>query len=201
MVTEERAWWDEIAHTSKRDANIYDASLGTTDECLAEIIPSLGPLSEDAVVLDLGCGVGRLILPMARALGCQFVGLDISTAMVSIARERRAEQMLENVSLIVGDGRSLPEYLEVDAVYSMLMFQHIAADACAGYVREVARILKPGGRFRFQDALGTEDGFLSHQTSVAEMHGWCESAELTVIESEASRLYARWHWLTARKGD
>jgi ubiquinone/menaquinone biosynthesis C-methylase UbiE len=199
-ATEERAWWDEIAHSPQLEHNIYDHSLGSTEQCLMEIIPSLTPFPEDPNVLDLGCGVGRLIFAMARALpDFHFVGLDISPAVLEVARQRRVMQQLANVSLVAGDGRTLPYYLEVDAAYSMLMFQHIPPEACAGYVREVARVLRPGGRFRFQDVLGSDDGFLSHQTSESEMIGWCEDAGLQVIDSEQSRLHWEWRWMTAKK--
>lgn len=201
-AAEERAWWDEIAHDPHQlEMNIYDQSHGTTEQCLLEIIPALTPFPEQANILDLGCGVGRLMFAMARSLtDFHFVGVDISTAVLEVARHRRvAQHKLDNVSLIAGDGRSLPLHLEVDAAYSMLMFQHIPADACAGYVSEVARVLRPGGKFRFQDVIGSDDCFLSHQTSEAEMIGWCEDAGLQVIGSETSRLHWEWRWMTARK--
>lgn len=196
-ATEEREWWDEIAHGPDLDANIYDYTLGTVDECLAEILPALAPLPERPTILDLGCGVGRLAFAIGSTFpACVVVGVDISPAILAVARERRA---VDNVSLIPGDGRELPAFLRVDAAYSMLMFQHIPADACAGYVREVARVLSTGGKFRFQDVIGTADQFLSHQTSESEMIGWCEDAGLEVIESETSRLHWEWRWMTARK--
>jgi cyclopropane fatty-acyl-phospholipid synthase-like methyltransferase len=196
--TEERAWWDEMAHTPELEMNIYDHSLGTTEQCLLEIIPALTPFPEQANILDLGCGIGRLTFPMARALpDLTFVGLDISTAILAEARHKRGQ--LANVSLIAGDGRSLPAHLEVDAAFSMGLFQHLPPEACAGYVREVSRVLRLGGKFRFQDVIGTDDGFLSHQTSASEMQGWCHDAGLDVICTETSRLYPQWQWMTARK--
>lgn len=207
MVTplEERAWWDEIAHSDELERNIYDHSLGTTDDCLAEIIFDLAPaMGPGARVLDLGCGTGRLLLPLAKLYpGMVFYGVDISTAMLRIVRTNATARHLENVRLSFVDGRHLPAPLidtsYVDAAYSMGVFQHLSAETCAGYVREVARLLRPGGVFRFQDVIGEADGFLSHHTNEAEMTGWCEDPGLEVTGNEPSRLHWEWRWMTAKK--
>ena len=199
--TEERAWWDQIAtDPAELERNIFDHTIGTTEQCCLEILSGLTPLpNPPAVILDLGCGVGRLASAFGRSLpDYAMIGVDISPAIVRTARKRNHAP---NVHYEVGDGRTIPDLwsLTVDAVYSMLMFQHIPADACAGYVTEVARVLKPGGRFRFQSVIGEHDGFLSHQSSDTEMCGWCEDAGLEVLGSEVSRLHWEWRWMTARK--
>jgi ubiquinone/menaquinone biosynthesis C-methylase UbiE len=60
-------------------------------------------------ILELMCGTGRVLLPLAEA-GHQITGVDISPAMLAIARERLAESEL-SATLIEGDVRSvaLPE--------------------------------------------------------------------------------------------
>jgi len=198
---EERAWWDEIASDPlELDQNVCDPAIASAAECLAEIVPALA-VSDGALVLDLGCGPGRLTLALAQQRPeVRVIGLDVSTRMVDAARSIGFGY--ENVKFARNDGRTLPDWVEadIDAAYSMLMFQHIPADACAGYVKEVARVLRPGGRFRFQTVIGTApDHFLSHQSNYAEMTAWCEDAGLEVVESGPSRLYHEWSWMTARK--
>lgn len=196
-VDQERAWWDEIAAGPDLVGNIYDESIGTAEDCLAEILPALD-LGPEPAVLDLGCGTGRLLGAFIQAIpGAWLTGVDISDRILDHARAR---EDLRNVQFWVCDGRTIPPVADgFHAVYSMGLFQHLPADACAGYVREVARVLWPGGRFRFQSVLGDEDAFLSHQTTASAMVSWCSAAGLIVDECEGSRLKAEWLWVTARK--
>jgi len=57
----------------------------------------------DGPLLELGCGTGRLVIPLARA-GYAITGVDLSPAMLAIAHEKRAAANLtERVTLIEGD--------------------------------------------------------------------------------------------------
>src|SRR5687767_11815569 len=57
-------------------------------------------------VLDVACGTGNATIPAARA-GARVTGLDLSPDLLSIARERAADAMVE-VDWVVGDPRLLP---------------------------------------------------------------------------------------------
>lgn len=100
-------------------------------------------------VLEIGCGVGRLLRPLAPRVA-QVVGVDISEEMLRRARERCAS--LGNVELKRTDGRL--EFLAdgaFDFVYSHIVFQHLPRKAYAErYFREAYRLLVPGGIFRVQ---------------------------------------------------
>ena len=96
----------------------------------------------DHVVLDIGCGLGRLSRALA-ARAARVVAVDVSSEMLARARELNAQ--LTNVEWVHGDGQSLPD-VEVDVVVSFVVFQHLPDAAIAlGYVREIGRVLKPGG--------------------------------------------------------
>ncbi len=101
-------------------------------------------------VLELGCGAGR----MTRSFACRFarvVACDISAEML-----RRAQTLLADFSNIVwiqGDGSSLSgvESNSMGFVFSYIVLQHIPAETLVlQYVREMLRVLKPGGWFLFQ---------------------------------------------------
>lgn len=103
----------------------------------------------DAVVLDLGCGIGRMdryLAPRVKRL----VGLDVSGEMVRQARQRLAG--VGNVEFVEGDGASLAPLSDAtfDLVFSYLTFQHLPDAIFAQYIREMPRVLKPGGHFVFQ---------------------------------------------------
>jgi SAM-dependent methyltransferase len=94
-------------------------------------------------VLDLGCGSGPYSLVFAKR-GASVVGLDLSETMVSIAREKSRGL---NADFRVADIRDpLPfNSDEFDLVFSATALHYV--DDLATTIAEVARVMKPGGRF------------------------------------------------------
>jgi SAM-dependent methyltransferase len=105
---------------------------------------------EGGRALELGCGTGRLLIPIARA-GADIIGIDRSAAMLDRAR-RRAARLPRAVRppLLRGDIRALPfassSLRVVMAPYGVL--QSLVSDAAlAATLAEAARVLEPGGLF------------------------------------------------------
>jgi SAM-dependent methyltransferase len=102
------------------------------------------------VVVEIGCGVGRLTRPLARQ--ARLVrALDVSPRMLDLAREHNPD--LDNVEWLHGDGHSLRPIgsQSADACVSHVVFQHIADSAITlSYVREIGRVLRPRGWAAFQ---------------------------------------------------
>jgi N-acetylglucosaminyl-diphospho-decaprenol L-rhamnosyltransferase len=108
---------------------------------------SIGPHDE---VVDIGCGVGRLTRALAARAGHVY-GIDVSSEMLELARQQNPE--LEGVEWVHGDGRGLAPIADasVDGCFSHVVFQHIPDPAVTlGYVREMGRVLRPGGWALFQ---------------------------------------------------
>jgi SAM-dependent methyltransferase len=102
------------------------------------------------VVVDIGCGVGRLTRVIAERAAAAY-GLDISERMLDLARHHNAH--LDTVTWVQGDGVSLAGVPDgvADACVSHVVFQHIPDPAITlGYVREMGRVLRPGGWAAFQ---------------------------------------------------
>jgi len=105
-------------------------------------------------VLDLGCGTGRLMLPLLRS-GHTVVGVDRAPAMLARARvrvSRLAPRVRRRALLLRADLRRLPVTTTrfSFAVAAFHTIQHLATDrALAGFFAEVARALQPGGWFAF----------------------------------------------------
>ena len=112
-------------------------------------------------VLEIGCGAGRV----TRALGGHFgqiYAVDISPEMVRQARRGLAD--FPNVRVFRNNGRDLSvvggswwnrwgigRKLQLDFAFSCIVFQHIPnREIIENYVREVNRLLRPGGLFKFQ---------------------------------------------------
>jgi SAM-dependent methyltransferase len=104
----------------------------------------------DDVVVDIGCGVGRLTRVLAQR-ACRVIGVDVSAEM--LARAAELNPGLANVEWVHGDGQGLPGVADgsVDACVSHVVFQHIPDPAVTlGYVREMGRVLRPAGWAAFQ---------------------------------------------------
>jgi SAM-dependent methyltransferase len=101
-------------------------------------------------VVEIGCGIGRMTRPIAeRAASVQ--ALDVSAEMITRARAENGQ--LGNVEWIHGDGMILTgvEDRSADALVSYVVLQHIPdPDVICGYVREMGRVLRPGGWAAFQ---------------------------------------------------
>lgn len=106
-------------------------------------------LEPTAAALEIGCGVGRLLRPLAPRVR-RAIGVDISAGMVEQGRRRLAD--LPNVEFHVTTGRfDAVEEATLDLVYSFAVFQHVPAKrTVATYIAEAARTLRGGGVLRIQ---------------------------------------------------
>lgn len=116
-------------------------------------------------VLDIGCGTGSLLLMLARMQpGVQAVGLDPDPAALAIAT-RKAGKAGASLQLDQGFADALP-YPDgsFDRVLSSFMFHHLSREVKEKTLREVRRVLKPGGRFHMMDfgGPGSRRGFVAH---------------------------------------
>jgi SAM-dependent methyltransferase len=102
-----------------------------------------------APVLELACGTGQLLLPIARA-GLRVVGLDLSPAMLSTARDRLREASAP-AEVVQGDMRTFElgeSFALIFVARNSLLHLHSTEDLLACF-RTVRRHLRPGGAFIF----------------------------------------------------
>lgn len=95
-------------------------------------------------VLDFGCGVGRILIPLAREAG-HAVGVDVSDAMIAEAARNCRERDLTNVSFVKSDDQLSRLEGAFDLIHSIIVFQHIAPRRVAMLVRSLLAHLEPGG--------------------------------------------------------
>jgi SAM-dependent methyltransferase/glycosyltransferase involved in cell wall biosynthesis len=101
-------------------------------------------------VLEIGCGIGRITRALAARAG-DVVGVDVADGMIAQAREQLAD--VANAQFVVGNGRDLSQFADAsfDVVYSFIVFQHIPdPEVTYSYMREIGRVLRPGGWTVFQ---------------------------------------------------
>jgi len=147
-----RREWDAMARDDAMryitDGTVADeeAFFRSGEALVAGVLASVGyePAPGEAA-LEIGCGLGRTV----RALAARFarvVGVDVSEEMIRQARDLLAD--CPNVELVVGNGTDLG-FAEDGAFafcFSYIAFQHIPdRRIVAAYLREIARVLGPGG--------------------------------------------------------
>ncbi len=114
-------------------------------------VANAGNAGNDGPVLELGCGTGRVAIPVVKA-GAQLVGIDLSAPMLARARKRLVRARLTSRALLVrGDIRQLPfrsrrGFGLVMAPYGILQSLTRERDLEAT-LQSVARVLRPGGLF------------------------------------------------------
>lgn len=124
------------------------------------IAPFAGDLS-NCCALEIGCGPGRILRPIANAAK-RAIGVDVSDTACETARKNLAR--FDNVEIVKNNGEGLDGIPSnsIDLVVSFDVFQHIPTlDTQEAYLRETARVLKPGGKFVIQ--VKTDSGWLKIQ--------------------------------------
>jgi SAM-dependent methyltransferase len=135
----------------------YGVDFGQTSwvsqEELSEI-PSLLKIDAASDVLEIGCGSGGGALHFATTIGCRVTGIDLNAHGIRAAEHSaQAQRLSEQARFIQHDASmQLPFSDETfDAAYSNDAFCHIPNRL--GLLRECRRVLKPGARLLFSDAL------------------------------------------------
>jgi SAM-dependent methyltransferase len=155
--------WDERARENARyyvnterqdwtDDDFFRSGERTVDE---EILTDMinicqGKDPGQMRVLEIGCGAGRVTRALAGRFG-EVYGVDISGEMIRQATAALADRPNAHVRQNNGKDLAVLGDLVFDFAFSSIVFQHIPSrEIVENYVREVHRLLRPGGLFKFQ---------------------------------------------------
>jgi SAM-dependent methyltransferase len=143
----------------------YGEDLGQTSWVTNEesaAIPQLLGLKSDFYVLEIGCGSGRYALQVAETSGCRVLGIDVNPAGIATANQLAASRGIANASFEQRDASQPLAFADAtyEAVFSNDALCHIRHRAAL--FNELFRVLAPGGRLLFSDAL-VIGGTISHE--------------------------------------
>jgi SAM-dependent methyltransferase len=151
-------------------------------------------------LIDVGCGSGRLALPLSKVHGDRYLGTDLVPDLLAHARSvtQRPAWRFEEVS-----GLSIPESdHEADMVCFFSVFTHLLHEQTYLYLREAKRTLRPGGRVVFsflefdvplhwqvfmdtvyrESIRAAEQGVLNMFINRGDIPRWAESLGMTIVD-------------------
>lgn len=146
---------------------------------------AVAELREGERVLDLGSGGGIDVLLSAKRVGPsgRAIGLDMTDEMLELAMRNAAEAGATNVEFVKGRIEEIPLPAgSVDVVISNCVV-NLAADKAAVF-REVARVLRPGGRLGIADIVA-EDSLSATERVERGSYVGCIAGALSFSEYEA----------------
>jgi len=121
-------------------------TLEQAQDAKRELVCAKLALSEGDTLLDVGCGWGAFAIHAASKHGARVVGITLSEAQAAEARRRIADAgMSDRVEIRVMDYRDIGGE-RFDAIASIGMVEHVGENRIDLYARQLAGLLKPGGR-------------------------------------------------------
>lgn len=150
-----QSFWNDKARTLQGamiavDGSADEATLQATGRYTGRQVCEALEISSGDHVLELGCGVGRIGSHVAPKCAL-WHGVDISTNMIEVARERLSSLPEGRVRLDALSRTRLESCADAayDKAYCVAVFIHMDKEDFLIYLRELYRVLKPGGRLFF----------------------------------------------------
>lgn len=153
------------------DTGIAILTLGRLTTCYSLLVSQV---KKGHRVLDIGCGTGSLTIKAAQK-GAVVKGIDVNPQMLAIAKTKASALGLtvELVEMGVAElGTELPEQYNV--VMSSLCFSELTEDELRYTLKQVTRILKPGGLFLVADEVVPE-------TTLKKVTSWIIRVPLMIL--------------------
>ena len=172
----------------RRIAQIYDRLFEPVNGGLRVLGLRMFPPFEGMTVLDVGCGTG-IHLERYQKTGCDVFGIDLSPAMLEVARERLGE----NANLLLADASDMPfSDDQFDLVIMTTVLHEMPQSVRSAVIHEAKRVLKEDGRLLLIDF---------HTGPVRPLKGWLYKGAITLVEFIAGgEHYKNYRFFLANNG-
>lgn len=139
------------AYEEIETARHYNSARSLSSQTLTlwlDALKSSIPQQEIGKILDLGCGTGRFTVPLSKAFECSVIGVEPSSAMLSVARTQNEM----NIEWKHGEAESIPLANEaVNLVFMSQVFHHLSEPQTA--LLEINRVLAKRGYLAIRNAI------------------------------------------------
>ena len=143
-----------ITQEFTRQADAMSTAAHFNDETILDRICDAAAMTAQSRALDVACGPGIVVEALAKR-GGEIMGCDVTPAMLEKAMARARNAGLSNATFVPGRAEALPfEEGYFDVVVSRSAVHHFSDPAAA--IREMTRVLKPGGRCITVDVTSAE---------------------------------------------
>jgi SAM-dependent methyltransferase len=177
---------DRSANT-KTDAEFFAAATGLVNDLENELRRATLEERGRWRALEIGCGNGRLMRPMSRHF-LEIHGVDISDKLVLDARANLRDVAHATVKLAADAGLADFADASIDFIYSYDFFRHLSDPAAVrGFLREIHRVLKPGGLARLEFT-----GISGAPFSSRELLEFAQAHDLQVLALEGVSTPSLW---------
>jgi SAM-dependent methyltransferase len=160
-VARDNPYWGVLSHDAFDRAGGDDAHLADfwasgeshVRHVLDRLRTHLDPDFAPTTAVDFGCGVGRLLIPLARE--CRHVhGVDIAETMRALTRGHLQDRAITNATVVDSLDELADQRGSVDLVHSVLVLQHIRPATGVALFEQLVGLLAPGGCGAVQFYLG-----------------------------------------------
>jgi ubiquinone/menaquinone biosynthesis C-methylase UbiE len=135
-------------------AKAFASNPWISDEQRIQRLVAAARLTGNELVLDVATGPGYIAEAFAKE-ACEVIGVDLTEAMLAIARDRTSERRINNVAFRIGDAQNLPfEAGQFDVVVCRLALHHVQEPSKV--MREMARVCKNSGTVLVEDIFASE---------------------------------------------
>src|SRR6266496_1432572 len=151
-LAEENPFWAVLSREEFRGADLpkekvrafFDTGKKQIAATFGFVKKYLQPEFQPARCLDFGCGVGRLLIPMARMCE-EAVGVDVAPEMLRLCEQFCAEECITNVRLVNSDDQLTGITEDFDFVNTLIVLQHIPPERGYSLIARLIALLKIGG--------------------------------------------------------
>ncbi len=136
---------------AKETDSFIQAQKNLTDYCISLLLPI-----ENKEILEIGCGNGVQAMYINSVYNpLRITGIDLNKGNIEIAKSEKERANINNVKFLIGDAQNLTQISSesIDVLLNIESAFHYPDKSA--FIREVTRVLKPGGQFLIADILST----------------------------------------------